>query len=144
MKVEFSSRFAFASYIVWASIYGFFALRYDSDPEACWATDAKDVKVPHDEADGAVADGAVDVGWRFRTSFDILFFSSLAMMVISLVITCIRVEPLRKCLAVIGAIAQYALTLVVLSLFVNRFRHSGKVCSGDYLEAGAAKDGYLI
>ena len=44
-RVEYSSTIALVSYIVWAIIYGYFALRFDDDPEVCMATDSKDVRI---------------------------------------------------------------------------------------------------
>ena len=45
LRVEYSSTIALGSYIVWALIYGYFALRFDDDPEVCMAKDSKDIRI---------------------------------------------------------------------------------------------------
>ena len=122
---------------MWASVYGIFALRFDSDPETCLADDSKDIRMQ------SVSTGT-DVGDRFRTCFEWLFYLSLTLMTISLTITCCKNETLRKCLATLGVISHWGLTGLVLFLFISRFRHSGKVCSGDFLGDNDSTDGYLI
>ena len=142
LRVEYSSTVALASYIVWSAIYGYFALRFDSDPEVCIASETKDVRIA--KGTSSIAEDETDVGERFRNCFDVLFFLSAYLMTISLVISCIKNETFRKCLAIIGALAQYALTITVIVLFVSRFRHTGRVCSGDYLKEHDPEEGYLI
>ena len=127
LQVEYSSSIALCSYIVWASIYGYFALGFDSDPDVCVASDNKDVKVASSASDGT------DVGTRFRHCFEWLFYLSVLMMTISLTIACCKSAGLRKAFGVIGMLAQWALTIIVLVLLISRFRHSGRVCSGDFL-----------
>ena len=126
---------------MWTTIYGYFALRFDSDPEVCIATDSADLRVANADTGD---ENAVDVGARFRTCFDILFYLSLTMLTISLVISIIQAQAVRKFLAVLGFITQFSLPFCVLFLFVSRFRHSGKVCSGDYLGENDSTEGYLI
>ena len=96
-RVEYSSTIALFSYIVWASIYGYFALRFDSDPEVCMASDSRDTK----EANAGTAD-SVNVGARFRTTFNILFYLSLLMLTLSLFISLIKVDGLRKFFVAVG------------------------------------------
>ena len=54
-------------------IAGFFALRIDSDPESCLATD---------ESDSLFVKGSevkyTDVGAKFRLVFELIFYSSIA------------------------------------------------------------------
>ena len=136
MRVEYSSSIALVSYIVWATIYGYFALRFDSDPETCIADD-RDVR-----ATGAST--GTDVGDRFRTCFEWLFYLSLTLMTISLSMACCKSDSIRKCLGTVGIVAQWGLTGLVLFLFISRLRHSGQVCSGDFLGEHDSTDGYLI
>ena len=42
MRVEYSAAVALASYAVWTAIYGWFALRFDDDPEKCFASNNSD------------------------------------------------------------------------------------------------------
>ena len=37
--------FAAINFIIWGMVYGFFALRYDDDPEVCYAASGKDLRV---------------------------------------------------------------------------------------------------
>ena len=86
----------------------------------------------------------IDVGSRFRICFMVLFYSSLACLFVSLVVSCVRSEALQKCLSILAAIGQYTLTLCVLFLFVTRYRHTGRVCSGDFLKDTDSEEGYLV
>ena len=140
MRVEYSAAIALVSYAVWTAIYGWFALHFDDDPEACFASNASDQRLitninpEHD----------TDVGSTFRTCFSVLFYTSLACLFVSLVISCVKSETLQKCLSILAALAQYSLTFCVLFLFVTRYRHPGRVCSGDFLKDTDSEEGYLI
>ena len=58
--------------VVWAILFGYFALGYDSDPDSCMATTENDVKVGSDHPN------EVDVGAKFRMSFEIIFYCLVA------------------------------------------------------------------
>ena len=60
--------------IFWALVLGYFALRFDSDPEVCMATDENDFKFKK----GNKEDAYVDVGEEFRWFFEIGFFGYVA------------------------------------------------------------------
>ena len=141
MRVEYSAAIALASYAVWTAIYGWFALRFDDDPETCFASPTSDQRIRNSNS---ATENDTDVGQRFRICFMVLFYTSLCCLVVSLVISLIRSQSLQKCMSILAAIAQYALTFCVLFLFVTRFRHTGRVCSGDFLKDTDSTEGYLI
>ena len=53
-------------------------------------------------------------------------------------------DPVRKFLFFILALINYAVFFVAIYGFYVRTQHSGKVCSGDFIESGESQDGYLI
>ena len=59
--------------IFWACIFGFYALRFDGDPEVCLASDDQDLRVDKPVADGEYE----DVGYRFRLVFSVSFYAAL-------------------------------------------------------------------
>ena len=62
----------------WTLVFGYFALRLDSDPEDCEASDINDFRW------GAYNNNVreerfIDVGFNFRMTFQVAFFSYLGM-----------------------------------------------------------------
>ena len=64
---------AIANGILWAFVFGFFALRYDSDPEQCLASDDQNSRITKPVEDEEYD----DVGYRFRLVFTISFYASV-------------------------------------------------------------------
>ena len=64
---------AIANGILWAAVFGFFALRYDSDPEQCFASDDQTSRITKPVEDEEYD----DVGYRFRLVFTISFYASV-------------------------------------------------------------------
>ena len=59
----------------WAIIFGFYALRYDDDPEVCLASDESDFRIiQSDTTDSSTYE---DVGMRFRLVFSVSFYAAL-------------------------------------------------------------------
>ena len=67
--------------IFWATVLGYFALRFDSDPEVCMATDADDYKFKK----GGNEDMYIDVGEEFRLFFEIGFFGYVAQIALGMI-----------------------------------------------------------
>ena len=44
----------------------------------------------------------------------------------------------------VGVLAHWVMGFATLAALIIRFQHSGKVCSGDYLEENESTEGYLI
>ena len=89
-------------------------------------------------------DEEVNVGERFRFCFEILFLTHI-FSIISLVL--IRTAPpkvARSIYFVVPSVVLPILLLANLVLFFVRFVHSGRVCSGDYLDKTDSTTGYLI
>ncbi len=64
----------------WTLVFGYFALRLDSDPEDCEASDINDYRFQtlvskHEER-------YIDIGFRFRLIFEVAFFAYMAMTLI--------------------------------------------------------------
>ena len=126
----------------WTLVFGYFALRLDSDPEDCEASDEQDYRFGigsklHEER-------FIDVGGRYRLTFRIAFFAYLAMTVIGSATYVISSDAIRKLMFLILALMNYAVVFAWIFAFYVRMQHSGKVCSGDYLEDSDSREGYLI
>ena len=131
------------NFIIWAIVYGYFALRYDDDPEVCYASSGKDFRISDNKVNTGIA--IVNVGDRFRICFQIFFFVCLLQLVM---VTFMQMvggkDGLRRGLSLLTIFAQYAFYMVWIILIIVRFNHAGKVCSGDYLSDNDSTDGYLI
>jgi hypothetical protein len=62
--------------VLCALVTGVFALRYDSDPDSCLATDESDTIYEK----GASEIKFTDVGYHFRVLFELLFYTQLAQL----------------------------------------------------------------
>ena len=139
-------------------LFGFFVLRQDGDPEDCLASNDHETllmssQIPQSgssESSGneeatAAQDEIVNVGERFRLCFEMLL-AVHALAVISLIL----IRTVRPALAI--TIYSILPTVLVplfiffhLVLFYSRFVHSGRVCSGDYLDLKSdPTTGYLL
>ena len=63
--------------MIFVAVFGFFALRQDSDPEDCTAV-ADDNKLAASlKSEGEEDADSVNVGYRFRLCFEVLFLTHL-------------------------------------------------------------------
>ena len=70
--------YALVNFIIWGIVYGYFALRYDDDPEVCYAANGKYVRISESKLAGSTI---TNVGDRFRICFQIFFFVCLLQLV---------------------------------------------------------------
>ena len=90
-------------------------------------------------------DDLVNVGERFRFCFKLLLILHLFQMVCVVLIRIVRPLFARWIHSVVPPILLPVLLIVNLMLFYSRFVHSGRVCSGDYLDSKAeSPKGYLL
>ena len=87
----------------------------------------------------------VNVGERFRFCFQGLFGLHLFMMVAVVLVRVVKPSIARSIYFVLPPILLPILLAINLMLFYSRFVHSGRVCSGDYLDAKTeTASGYLL
>ena len=90
-------------------------------------------------------DSLVNVGERFRFCFQILFVLHLILMICVVLIRIVKPIVARNLYYMTPPILLPILLIVNLMLFYSRFVHSGRVCSGDYLDTKAeSAKGYLL
>ena len=118
----------------WAVVLGYFALRYDSDPEVCMATDENDLKFKT----GKDIDRYVDVGEEFRLFFDVAFYGYLAQIALGTFSYTNLDKIMREFVFLLIVLLSYAIFVAWIWGFYCRMSHSGQVCSGDFLEDGAS------
>ena len=126
----------------WTLVFGYFALQLDNDPIDCEASDENDYRFGI--ANFKREERFIDVGFRFRLTFKIAFASYLAMTIIGTVVNFVSSDIARKLMFLILALMNYAVVFAWVFAFYVRMQHSGKVCSGDFLEDTDPRDGYLI
>ena len=63
---------------------------------------------------------------------------------IGTVVNFITSDIIRKLMFLMLALMNYGVIFAWVFLFYVRMQHSGKVCSGDYLEESDSREGYLI
>ena len=126
-------------------IFGFFALKQDSDPEDCFTIPDNDHLMTTSQKKD---DEEVNVGPRFRHCFEVLFLTHLLCLVAVILIRTVPPQAARKIYFAVPPIILPVLLITHLVLFYSRFVHSGRVCSGDYLDltskGGDSGDGYLL
>ena len=130
---------AIANGILWALIFGFFALRYDSDPEQCLASDDQNSIITKPQADEEYE----DVGYRFRLVFTISFYASVFQIVSAAVSGLIKSDIVYTVLFMGNGLMVFVMFMTWIYAFICRFSHSGMVCSGDYLKPNESSEGYL-
>ena len=87
----------------------------------------------------------MDVGQRFRFCFEVLFITHLLQIVAYILIHLARPQTAININYIVPPITWTILLITSLVLFYSRFVHSGRVCSGDYLDAKTENSsGYLI
>ena len=127
----------------WMLVFGYFAMRFDSDPEQCEASDENDYRFGLSKNHTAEVRN-IDVGLRFRLIFGIAFYAYLTMTLIGAATYCLTSDAVRKLAFLILALMNYAVVFAWVFAFYVRLQHSGKVCSGDYLEDFESREGYLL
>ena len=124
----------------WAIVLGYFALRFDSDPEVCMATDENDFKFKK----GNDKERYVDVGEEFRLFFEVAFYGYLAQVALG-TFTYTRLDNvIREFVHLLIVLLSYAIFVAWIWGFYCRMSHSGRVCSGDYLDDDASTQGFLV
>ena len=125
-------------------VFGFYALRQDSDPEDCLATTESDSLIKlSSKVD--TEENYINVGARFRFCFEILFLMHIFSFVSVILIRIAPTQLARSIYFVVPPIVVPLLFVMHLVLFYSRFVHSGRVCSGDYLDVRmSSTQGYLI
>ena len=100
-------------------------------------------KTPKDKE--AEEETYVNVGERFRFWFQILFSIHLFMMVCVILLRLVKPTMARL---IYFFLPQFLIPILLfgnLMLFYSRFVHSGRVCSGDYLDTKTEPStGYLV
>mmetsp|Transcript_39540 Transcript_39540/g.51788 ORF Transcript_39540/g.51788 Transcript_39540/m.51788 type:complete len:192 (+) Transcript_39540:26-601(+) len=127
----------------WALVFGYFALRFDSDPETCEASDINDFRWGR-ASNFQREERFIDVGFRFRLTLTIAFASYAMMTVLGSLSYVITSDTIRKLLFFVLALVNYAVFFAWIFAFYVRVQHSGKVCSGDYLDSNDSREGFLI
>jgi hypothetical protein len=109
---------------------GFFALRMDSDPESCLATD---------ESDTLFVRGSevkyTDVGAKFRLVFELIFYTNVAqicLLSLNYMVSSAKFSQMLDKIVNAGSYVTFCAWFYGLYL---RLTHLGKVCSGDYLNS---------
>ena len=99
-------------------MFGYFALRLDSDPEGCEASDENDYRFG--VSTNKKEERFVDIGTRYRLTFEVAFFAYLSMTVIGSTTYIISSDPVRKLMFLILALMNYAVVFAWVFLFYVR------------------------
>ena len=129
-----------------AVIYAYFSLGIDNDPQACWAPNSlKETEIVEEQQVRIFGDeGYDDVGDQFRTCFDVMFYVTWAQLIAISIRTLVLGDDQRskakarytdKVLILIFFVCRIASFVITITALRYRYRHSGQVCSGDFLEA---------
>ena len=84
-----------------------------------------------------------DVGDRFFTIFTVAFYLAIVVFCCGLLHTMCRSKYIRLPIRSVSVLSSFALTGCMLALVVCRFIHSGRVCSGDFLDENESTEGYM-
>ena len=121
-----------------AALSGYFALRYDEDGESCFANDDSN----------ALAFDGLDVGERWRTIFEALFYTNVGMLIVVTLSYMMSDSSFRHNLYQLISVGRTINGCVWLFALYTRVAHSGRVCAGDFLDIDAfsyePQSGYLI
>ena len=79
-------------------------------------------------------DDYIDVGDRFRGTIEVLFLTHLASVIAAFCLILCSPRVARTIYLTLPNITMTIIALGNLFLFYSRFVHSGRVCSGDYLD----------
>ena len=132
--------------ILWSLFFGYVALGYSEDPKHCIASDEFDKRVEF-KGDWTVMpamDGKyTDAGERFFTIFTVAFYASIVCLCGGILHTICHTKFIRLPVRSVTVLASFCVTGCVLASIVCRFIHSGRVCSGDFLDENESTEGYL-
>ena len=127
--------------------FGYAALGYTSDPESCIASDEVQRRI-------AVKDGNrdyllsmpqyTDVGVSLRTAFEIGFYASTIMFTAALIHMVIKTKYIRLPARLVAVLSYFTMFGCLIAALVIRYKNTGKVCAGDFLNEDEPTDGYLI
>ena len=117
-------------------------MRGDSDPEECFSTNDNDKVVIYQTG---LDLEVVNVGERFRFCFQVLSLLHLIIIACVILVKILRPAQARAVYFILPPILIPLLLVSNLILFFCRFVHSGRVCSGDYLDTKSEPSkGYLL
>ena len=114
-------------YIIWACLYGYFALRFDDDPEVCIASPDSNQILATQPPDSE------DIGEKFRYCFDRFFYLTLLQIAIATLTHIFVNDIFRQFLFLIMLLSSYAFIGLWIYIVIKRFSWVGQVCSGDFL-----------
>ena len=123
---------------LWTILFAIFSFGFDMDPDSCIVSNEKDLIAEHipwiDYVD-ADNPSAVDVGVRFRFFFNFAFLMASGQLVISIlgVLFTTEVSRFRNLLTCLFWLANLLTVVLWVYVFVVRYMHSGRLCSGDYI-----------
>ena len=127
--------------------FGYAALGYASDPRSCIASDEVQRRI-------VVKDGNIDyllsmpqytdVGVHLRTAFEVGFCASATMFIAAFFHLAIKKKFIRLPARLIAVLAYFVMFGSLIAALVIRYKKTGKVCAGDYLNEDEPTDGYLI
>ena len=89
-------------------------------------------------------DKYVDVGDRFDTLFHIGFYAACVIVCAGFLHLCFRSKIIRVPMRCAVALANWTLFIVAVGALFVRFSHTGRVCSGDFLNDNESTEGYTI
>ena len=150
--------------MMFVAIFGYFVLHLDGDPDSCLASTENDHNfmyalkkgfgVKEDDSkesnmdnlpNGKVSENAyIDVGVRFRLVFTILFLGHLVQLIGAFFLISCNPRTARKIYGIVPFVTCIIIIVGNLYAFYARFVHSGRVCSGDYIEKSERSKTYLI
>ena len=123
---------------LWVILFGVFSFGFDMDPDSCIVSNEKDLIADHipwiDYVDQDNP-SAVDVGVRFRFFFDCAFLMASIQLVVSIfgVIATVETSRFRSWLTCIFWLANLLTVVLWIYVFIMRYMHSGRLCSGDFI-----------
>ena len=114
------------------TLYGYFALNFDGDPNDCYANADSDDRIDQDTAGRGAMTETTNVGGHFSLTFKLLFFMTLAEVCISLFAYSISIQhtkaqskPVFKFAVFVYAMASLIEVIIWIYLFILRFSHEG-------------------
>jgi len=119
-----------------ALVWGYFALRMDSDPESCIASTKDDYF--YSEGDKTT----IDVGATWRYIEEIVFYGYVGTILLATLSYQASVE-FSLLLVFIGQIAQLVCAYYAFWAYYIRSQHSGRFCAGDSINTVKGSDNLL-
>jgi len=127
------------------TFYGSVVLGFVSDPPTCLASDDFNRRVMVVGAQNADhPDLFVDVGARFSLIFAICFFNACVLTTVGFLQFVFAGKFMPVPFHIASTLSYFVHTVTIITGIVFRYIHSGRVCSGDFLEDGDSQEGYLL